>query len=47
VTAGASAPEIVVEDVVRALMRIAPSEVSALDGPSETVSFRLPPELVS
>jgi 4-hydroxy-3-methylbut-2-en-1-yl diphosphate reductase len=47
VTAGASAPEIVVEDVVRALTRIAPSEVSTLDGPSETVSFRLPAELVS
>jgi 4-hydroxy-3-methylbut-2-enyl diphosphate reductase len=47
VTAGASAPEIVVEDVVRALSRIAPSEVSALDGPTETVSFRLPGELVS
>jgi 4-hydroxy-3-methylbut-2-en-1-yl diphosphate reductase len=47
ITAGASAPEIVVEDVVQTLMRIAPSEVSALDGPSETVSFRLPAELVS
>ena len=47
VTAGASAPEIVVEDVVRALMRIAPSEVSTLEGPSEAVSFRLPAELVS
>jgi 4-hydroxy-3-methylbut-2-enyl diphosphate reductase len=47
VTAGASAPEIVVEDVVRALMRIAPSEVSTLDGPPETVSFRLPAQLMS
>jgi 4-hydroxy-3-methylbut-2-en-1-yl diphosphate reductase len=46
VTAGASAPEIVVEDVVRTLMEIAPSEVSTLDGPTETVSFRLPAELV-
>jgi 4-hydroxy-3-methylbut-2-en-1-yl diphosphate reductase len=46
VTAGASAPEIVVEDVVCTLMRIAPSEVSTLDGPSETVSFRLPAELM-
>ena len=34
VTAGASAPEIVVEDVVQTLMQIAPSEVSMLDGPS-------------
>ena len=45
VTAGASAPEVVVEDVVQTLMQIAPSEVSALDGPIETVSFRLPAEL--
>jgi 4-hydroxy-3-methylbut-2-enyl diphosphate reductase len=45
VTAGASAPEIVVDDVVQTLMQIAPSEVSALDGPIETVSFRLPAEL--
>ncbi len=45
VTAGASAPEIVVEDVVRTLMQIEPSEVSSLDGPVETVSFRLPAEL--
>jgi 4-hydroxy-3-methylbut-2-en-1-yl diphosphate reductase len=47
VTAGASAPEIVVNRVVRALMQIAPSEVSTLDGPIETVSFRLPAELMS
>ena len=47
VTAGASAPEVVVEDVVRTLMRIGPSELSTLDGPTETVSFRLPTELMS
>ena len=46
VTAGASAPEVVVEDVVQTLMQIAPSEVSALHGPIETVSFRLPAELI-
>ena len=46
VTAGASAPEIVVDNVVQALMRIAPSEVATLDGPIETVSFRLPAELM-
>jgi len=46
VTAGASAPEIVVNNVVEALMQIAPSEVSTLDGPIETVSFRLPAELM-
>ncbi len=45
VTAGASAPEVVVEEVVQTLMQIAPSEVSALEGPVETVSFRLPTEL--
>jgi 4-hydroxy-3-methylbut-2-en-1-yl diphosphate reductase len=47
VTAGASAPEIVVDDVVHTLMQIEPSEVSILDGPIETVSFRLPAELTS
>jgi 4-hydroxy-3-methylbut-2-enyl diphosphate reductase len=45
VTAGASAPEVLVEDVIRTLMRIAPSELSVLDGPKESVSFRLPVEL--
>jgi 4-hydroxy-3-methylbut-2-en-1-yl diphosphate reductase len=47
ITAGASAPEILVEDVVAALMRIAPSELSVLDGPQEIVSFRLPVGLAS
>jgi 4-hydroxy-3-methylbut-2-enyl diphosphate reductase len=47
VTAGASAPESVVQEVVQALMQIEPSEVSSLDGPSETVSFRLPAELLA
>jgi len=47
VTAGASAPEIVVEDVVRILSAIAPSEISTLEGPAETVSFRLPAELMN
>jgi 4-hydroxy-3-methylbut-2-en-1-yl diphosphate reductase len=46
VTAGASAPEVVVEDVVQTLMQITSSEVSALEGPMETVSFRLPAELM-
>ena len=45
VTAGASAPEVLVDDVVEALKRIAPSDVSVLDGPEENVSFRLPAEL--
>jgi 4-hydroxy-3-methylbut-2-en-1-yl diphosphate reductase len=47
VTAGASAPEIVVEDVVRALSAIAPSDITTLEGPAETVRFRLPAELVN
>jgi 4-hydroxy-3-methylbut-2-enyl diphosphate reductase len=45
VTAGASAPEILVDDVVQALMRIEPSEVSNLEGLKESVSFRLPAEV--
>ncbi|MGD1036912.1 MAG: 4-hydroxy-3-methylbut-2-enyl diphosphate reductase [Roseiarcus sp.] len=47
VTAGASAPEVLVDDVVQALMRIEPSELSNLDGLTENVSFRLPAGLVS
>jgi 4-hydroxy-3-methylbut-2-enyl diphosphate reductase len=47
VTAGASAPEVLVDDVVQALMRIEPSELSNLNGPKENVSFRLPAEVVS
>ena len=44
-TAGASAPEAVVEEVVRALMRIRHSEATSLDGPGEDVTFGLPAEL--
>jgi 4-hydroxy-3-methylbut-2-enyl diphosphate reductase len=44
-TAGASAPEVLVEDVIDALGRIAPVEVSTLDGIEENVRFRLPKEL--
>jgi 4-hydroxy-3-methylbut-2-en-1-yl diphosphate reductase len=47
VTAGASAPEILVDDVVQVLMRIEPSEVLNLEGLKESVSFRLPAELSS
>jgi 4-hydroxy-3-methylbut-2-en-1-yl diphosphate reductase len=47
ITAGASAPEVLVDDVIRALMRIEPCEVSNLDGLKENVSFRLPAELAS
>jgi 4-hydroxy-3-methylbut-2-enyl diphosphate reductase len=44
-TAGASAPEVLVEDVINALRRIAPVDVTTLDGIEENVRFRLPLEL--
>jgi 4-hydroxy-3-methylbut-2-enyl diphosphate reductase len=47
VTAGASAPEILVEEVVQTLSAIAPSQVSTLGGPAETVTFRLPAGLAN
>jgi 4-hydroxy-3-methylbut-2-enyl diphosphate reductase len=46
VTAGASAPEVLVEGV-NWLRRLGPVEVSTLNGPDETIEFRLPPELAS
>ncbi|HEX4766229.1 MAG TPA: 4-hydroxy-3-methylbut-2-enyl diphosphate reductase [Lichenihabitans sp.] len=46
VTAGASAPEVLVEDVIGALRRAGPVELSTLPGIEETVSFRLPAGLV-
>ncbi len=33
------------EDVIAALKRFGPVEVESLDGRTETVEFRLPPEL--
>ena len=45
VTAGASAPELLVEGVVNWLKRRGPVEVSTLDGPSESIEFRLPASL--
>ncbi len=45
VTAGASAPEVLVEDVIDALRRLRPVEVSIMPGLEETISFRLPAEL--
>jgi 4-hydroxy-3-methylbut-2-enyl diphosphate reductase len=44
-TAGASAPESLVEDVIEALRRVAPVEVTTLSGIQENVTFRLPAEL--
>jgi 4-hydroxy-3-methylbut-2-enyl diphosphate reductase len=45
ITAGASAPEAMVEHVIDALRRIGEVEVSTMDGREENVEFRLPPEL--
>jgi 4-hydroxy-3-methylbut-2-enyl diphosphate reductase len=46
ITAGASAPEAQVQDVIAALCRLGPVEVSTLPGIPEKVEFRLPDELV-
>jgi 4-hydroxy-3-methylbut-2-enyl diphosphate reductase len=46
ITAGASAPEVLVQDVIDALGRLGPVEVSTLDGREENIEFRLPVELV-
>jgi 4-hydroxy-3-methylbut-2-enyl diphosphate reductase len=45
VTAGASAPEQLVQDVVQWLARLGPVEISTLDGPNESIEFRLPVQL--
>jgi 4-hydroxy-3-methylbut-2-enyl diphosphate reductase len=45
ITAGASAPEAMVEDVIKALRRLADVEVTTMQGREEHVEFRLPPEL--
>jgi 1-deoxy-D-xylulose-5-phosphate synthase len=47
VTAGASAPEVLVQDVVDWLRQLGPIDVSTLDGLRETVEFRMPAELAS
>ena len=46
ITAGASAPEALVDDVLEALGRTGPIEVSVLPGIEEKVEFRLPAELL-
>ena len=46
ITAGASAPEELVEEVVEALRRIATVEVSTLPGVEENYAFRLPAEIL-
>ena len=45
-TAGASAPEVLVDDVIDTLARFGPVEVSTLSGIEEKIHFRLPRELV-
>ncbi len=44
-TAGASAPDELVESVIAALRRLGPVEVSTLDGVQEKIEFTLPREL--
>ena len=45
VTAGASAPDELVDSVIAALSRLRPVSVSQLDGVEENVEFSLPPQL--
>jgi len=45
ITAGASAPEAMVEHVIDTLRRLAPVDVTTMDGLVERVEFRLPAEL--
>ncbi len=47
ITAGASAPEVLVDDAIDALKRIRPVAVSVLPGREENIEFRLPSELAS
>ncbi|HWW50092.1 MAG TPA: 4-hydroxy-3-methylbut-2-enyl diphosphate reductase [Xanthobacteraceae bacterium] len=47
ITAGASAPEVLVDDVIEALKRIGPVDVSVLPGREENIEFRLPAELAA
>ncbi len=46
ITSGASAPEVSVDDVIAALRRLGPVEISVLPGVEEKVEFRLPAELL-
>jgi 4-hydroxy-3-methylbut-2-enyl diphosphate reductase len=47
ITAGASAPEVLVDDVIETLRRIRPVAVSVLPGREETIEFKLPAELTA
>ncbi|HVZ03986.1 4-hydroxy-3-methylbut-2-enyl diphosphate reductase [Hyphomicrobium sp.] len=46
ITAGASAPDVLVDDVVGALAKLGPVEIQALQGVEEKITFRLPRELL-
>ncbi len=46
VTAGASAPEVLVHEVVEALRSLGPLELTTLPGVQEDIEFRLPSELL-
>jgi len=47
ITAGASAPEVLVDDVIAKLRRLGPVEVTIMKGRMEDVEFRLPAELAA
>ena len=47
ISAGASAPEQLVQEVIQRLQRIGEVEVEALEGVVERVQFKLPPELLA
>jgi 4-hydroxy-3-methylbut-2-en-1-yl diphosphate reductase len=47
ITAGASAPEVLVEDVINALRKLGPVDVTTLEGREENIEFRLPAELAA
>ncbi|MHC2384047.1 4-hydroxy-3-methylbut-2-enyl diphosphate reductase IspH [Bradyrhizobium liaoningense] len=45
--AGASAPEVLVDDVIEAMRRLGPVKVSVLPGREENIEFRLPAQLAA
>src|ERR1700759_1904850 len=47
ITAGASAPEVLVDDVIEARRRIGPVAVAVVPGREENMEFRLPAELTA
>jgi len=47
ITAGASAPEVLVDDVIARLRGLGPVDVSVLPGREEKIEFRLPAELAT